>query len=71
MVRLFSQLEQRLRAGSLSLEEVIRLAMRWSETLPPRRGVVVHLHDIAQQADLAINVPQRRTRPRRRKRRAK
>ncbi len=68
IVRVLSQIEQRLSDGSLSPEDLSYLAKRWSEKLPPRRGIVVRLRDIAQQPELPIELPQsRRMRRRRRK----
>lgn len=72
IVRFLCQIEQRLSDGSLSYEDLIRLTKSWSETLPPRRGVVVNLRDIAQiEFPLDLPTPRKIRRRRRRKGRAR
>lgn len=62
------RLQDHVAAGAVSPEDVVLLAKKWEDTLPPRRGVVKHLRDFMQlklEFDLAAFS---RKRPRRRQR---
>jgi hypothetical protein len=66
IVRFVLDLERDLRRGAISRADLIQLARRWSETLPPKRGRVVQLRTIGIQRELPIDLPAtRRRRPRR------
>jgi len=55
--------------GAVSREDVLLLARKWRDTLPPRRGVVKQLRDFMQlKLGLEIAAVSRK-RPRRRRRR--
>ena len=71
IVRFVLHLEERLRHGAISRADLIRLAKRWSDALPPRRGLVVQLRRIGHQPELPMDLPatRRRARSRRKGRR--
>lgn len=56
LIRFIEQIEERLNDGTLSADDLIHLVKRWSEKLPPRRGVVVVLRRI-EQSELPLDVP--------------
>jgi hypothetical protein len=64
IVDLLSQLERHLASGAMSGREVARLAKRWQETLPPRRGAVLTLSDF-MQLEFELGLPRRRRKLRR------
>ena len=63
------RLQHYVAGGAVSSEDIVLLAKKWEDTLPPRRGVVKHLRDFMQLKlglDLAA-VSRKRPRPRRRR----
>ena len=42
------RLQHHVGAGAVSSEDIILLAKKWEDTLPPRRGVVKNLRDFMQ-----------------------
>jgi len=63
------RLQHHVAGGAVSPEDVVLLAKKWEETLPPRRGVVKDLRDFMQLKlglDLSA-LSRRRLRRRRRK----
>jgi hypothetical protein len=67
IVALLMQLEAAVASNELSEADVVRLAKRWQENLPPRRGAVVNLRDF-MQAELGLDLTGSRRSPRVRKR---
>jgi hypothetical protein len=63
------RLQGHIAAGAVSREDVLLLARKWRDTLPPRRGVVKQLSDF-MQLKLGLDLAAvSRKRPRRRRRR--
>jgi hypothetical protein len=64
----FERLEPHIVAGAVSSEDVILLAKKWRDALPPRRGVVKRIADY-MQLGLALDpsILARNTRKRRRR----
>jgi hypothetical protein len=66
--RVLDRVQHHIGAGTVSPKDVVLLAKKWADTLPPRRGEVKQLRDFMQlklELDLAAVS---RTRPRRRRR---
>lgn len=63
------RLQHHVAAGAVAPEDVVLLAKKWEDTLPPRRGVVKQLRDF-MQLKLGLDLSAfSRKRPRRRRRR--
>jgi hypothetical protein len=63
--RVFERLQDQVAEGKISGDDLMRLIKKWSQTLPPRRGVVKNLQDF-MQLGLALDLPAGRRRRRRR-----
>lgn len=64
------RLQHHVAAGTVSSEDIVLLARKWEDTLPPPRGVVKQLRDFMQlklELDLAAFSKKRPKRRRRRK----
>jgi hypothetical protein len=67
ILKLLMQIEKYVANSEVSAHDVSRLAKRWQDNLPARRGEVVNLSDF-MQTEFELGLPRRRardTRPRR------
>ncbi len=66
--RVFARLQNQVADGTISQEDLILLTKKWSDTIPPRHGIVKNLRDF-MQLKLALDSSAFSKKKRRRRRR--